>query len=172
MRMLTRGAPPTPTKTATEPTIVTTGPHTPTPARAVSPISGMLPMYIRSTMLYSTLTNCPSMLGMAMRHTRRLTLSFPKSFSIATIPHPLAFFGKPFLYYSFSRRKGRAFPRNFWQAAFPLPPRTRPLQKIEKLSHFLFENPSPTCYNARDSSLTCGRPLGRQRGGCSHSNTP
>ncbi len=96
MRMLTRGAPPTPTKTATEPTIVTTGPHTPTPARAVSPISGMLPMYIRSTMLYSTLTNCPSMLGMAMRHTRRLTLSFPKSFSIATIPHPLAFFGKPF----------------------------------------------------------------------------
>ena len=88
MRMLTRGAPPTPTSTATEPTMVTTGPHTPTPARATSPISGMLPMYILSTMLYSTLTNCPSMLGMAMRHTRRLTLSLPKLFSAAIILHP------------------------------------------------------------------------------------
>ena len=43
---------------------------------------------ILSTMLYSTLTNCPSMLGMAMRHTRRLTLSLPKLFSAAIILHP------------------------------------------------------------------------------------
>ena len=65
--------------------MVTTGPHTPTPARATSPISGMLPMYILSTMLYSTLTNCPSMLGMAMRHTSRLILSLPRSFSTAML---------------------------------------------------------------------------------------
>ena len=44
MRMLTRGAPPTPMREATEPTMVTTGPQTPTPARARSPTWGMLPM--------------------------------------------------------------------------------------------------------------------------------
>ena len=36
---------------------VTTGPQTPTAARACPPISGMFPMYIRSTILYKTLTN-------------------------------------------------------------------------------------------------------------------
>ena len=85
MRMLTRGAPPTPTSTATEPTMVTTGPRHPHAGQGHVPISGMLPMYILSTMLYSTLTNCPSMLGMAMRHTSRLILSLPRSFSTAML---------------------------------------------------------------------------------------
>ena len=42
MRMLIRGAPPTPMREAKAPIMVTTGPHTPTPARAISPISGIL----------------------------------------------------------------------------------------------------------------------------------
>ena len=49
--MLMSGAPPTPTRKAKAPISVTMGPQMPTPARAVSPISGMLPMYMRSTML-------------------------------------------------------------------------------------------------------------------------
>ena len=44
MRMLIRGAPPTPIREAKAPIMVTTGPQTPTPARAVSPITGMLLM--------------------------------------------------------------------------------------------------------------------------------
>ena len=44
MRMLMRGAPPTPMREAKAPIRVTTGPQTPTPARAVSPITGMLLM--------------------------------------------------------------------------------------------------------------------------------
>ena len=51
MRMLIRGAPPTPTQLAKEEIRVTMGPQTPAPARAASPISGIFPMYIRSTML-------------------------------------------------------------------------------------------------------------------------
>ena len=51
MFMLMSGAPPTPTRKAKAPSMVTTGPQTPTPARAVSPVSGMLLMYILSTML-------------------------------------------------------------------------------------------------------------------------
>lgn len=50
-RMLIRGEPPIPIRKAAEPTIVTTGPHTPTPARSMSPVSGIFPMYILSTML-------------------------------------------------------------------------------------------------------------------------
>ena len=38
------GEPPRQMREATEPTMVTTGPQTPTPARAMSPISGMLPI--------------------------------------------------------------------------------------------------------------------------------
>ena len=44
MRMLTKGAPPTPMREATEPIMVTTGPQTPAPAKARSPTSGMKPM--------------------------------------------------------------------------------------------------------------------------------
>ena len=83
MRMLMRGEPPTPTQKATELSMVTMGPHTPAPARARLPTWAMFPMYIRSTTLYSTLTNWASILGMAMRRTsgrmgslRRLFSSF------------------------------------------------------------------------------------------------
>ena len=51
IRMAIRGEPPSPTREAKEPSRVTIGPQTPTPARAVAPITGILPMYIRSTML-------------------------------------------------------------------------------------------------------------------------
>ena len=44
MLILISGAPPIPISDATEPIKVTTGPHTPRPARARSPISGILPM--------------------------------------------------------------------------------------------------------------------------------
>ena len=51
MRMAIRGAPPSPTRKAKEEISVTTGPQTPAPASATPPISGMLPIKIRSTML-------------------------------------------------------------------------------------------------------------------------
>ena len=44
----------------------------------------MLPMYILSTMLYSTLTICASMVGMASRQTSGKILSRPKSFVCRT----------------------------------------------------------------------------------------
>ena len=47
--MLISGAPPIPTRNATEPTIVTTGPQTPAPASAMSPDPGIFPIYMRST---------------------------------------------------------------------------------------------------------------------------
>ena len=40
-----------PAKAAKADTIISTGKVTPTPVRAVAPMSGMLPMYIRSTTL-------------------------------------------------------------------------------------------------------------------------
>ena len=49
--MLISGAPPIPTRNATEPTIVTTGPQTPAPASAMSPEPGIFPIYMRSTIL-------------------------------------------------------------------------------------------------------------------------
>src|SRR5699024_6835654 len=74
---------------ATEPTIVITGPQTPAPASAISPMPAMLPMYIRSTMLYRTLTNWASMLGMATRQTSLPIGSSPRSFScLIDIPSP------------------------------------------------------------------------------------
>ena len=45
------GPPPTPTSMAKEEISVTMGPHTPAPASAVSPMTGIFPMYMRSTML-------------------------------------------------------------------------------------------------------------------------
>ena len=44
MRMLISGAPPMPMREAKAPIMVTTGPQTPTPARATSPMSAMLLM--------------------------------------------------------------------------------------------------------------------------------
>ena len=51
MRMAISGAPPMPIKKAKEEMRVTIGPHTPAPARAISPTSLMFPIYMRSTML-------------------------------------------------------------------------------------------------------------------------
>ena len=90
MRMPINGDAPHDIHTAAEPTMVTTGPQTPTPASAVSPAPAMWPMYILSTMLYSTLTNCASMLGSAVRQTSAPTSSRPRSFSLFI--YPVSFF--------------------------------------------------------------------------------
>ena len=92
MRMPSSGDAPHEIHTAAEPTIVTTGPQTPTPASAVSPTPAMWPMYILSTMLYSTLTNCASMLGSAVRQTSAPISSRPRSFSFFIVHSPLHFF--------------------------------------------------------------------------------
>ena len=93
MRIPISGDAPHEIHTAAEPTIVTTGPQTPTPASAVSPTPAMWPMYILSTMLYSTLTNCASMLGSAVRQTSAPISSRPRSFSFFIVVHsPLRFF--------------------------------------------------------------------------------
>ena len=84
VRTLISGEPPTPTRKAAAPIMVTMGPHTPAPARASSPTPGMLPMYIRSTTLYKTLTNWASILGRAIRSTSRRMGSRPRSFSTLT----------------------------------------------------------------------------------------
>ena len=81
MRMAIRGDPPSPTSVAKEVSSVTMGPQTPTPARATLPISGKFPMYIRSTMLYSTLTSWASIVGTASPSTSRKTGPLPRSFS-------------------------------------------------------------------------------------------
>ena len=78
--MLTRGPPPMPTNRARAEIMVTMGPQTPTPARAISPIPSIFPIYILSTILYRTLTNWAIMLGMARLNTRSLILSLPRSF--------------------------------------------------------------------------------------------
>ena len=90
MRIPISGDAPHDIHTAAEPTMVTTGPQTPTPASAVSPAPAMWPMYILSTMLYSTLTNCASMLGSAVRQTSAPTSSRPRSFSLFI--YPVSFF--------------------------------------------------------------------------------
>ena len=51
-----RGEPPRPISTANEDTREVTGTATPTPARARAPSPGILPMNIRSTIAYRTLT--------------------------------------------------------------------------------------------------------------------
>ena len=114
-RMLMSGAPPTPMSEATELTIVMTGPQMPTPARASSPTPAMLPMYMRSTMLYSTLTNCASMLGSATRSTSGPIGSRPRSFACFMFPYPFVFptwraARSP--YYSARRQKGKPSPRS------------------------------------------------------------
>ena len=93
MRMLISGAPPTPISEAADPIIVTTGPHTPTPASARSPTPGIWPMYMRSTMLYSTLTNCASMLGSAILKTSGPIGSLPRSFFRRIKRVPLSLYG-------------------------------------------------------------------------------
>lgn len=103
IRMPISGEPPHEIQTAADPTIVTTGPQTPTPARAISPTPAICPMYILSTMLYSTLTNCASMLGSAIFSTSELVLSRPRSFSFFMVyPSRYKF---PNFNYSFFKNK-------------------------------------------------------------------
>ena len=64
-----------PTMEAKAEIMVTMGPQIPTPARAISPISGIFPIYILSTILYRTLTNWATMLGRASPSTRPRILS-------------------------------------------------------------------------------------------------
>ena len=87
IRMLINVPPPIPIKDDTEPIIVMTEPHTPTPASARSPTSAMFPMYMRSTTLYKTFTNCASILGSAIRSTSLPIGSFPRSFSCRIFDH-------------------------------------------------------------------------------------
>ena len=86
--MVSSGAPPSPTNVPKEDSSVTMGPQMPAPASAVSPMSGMFPIYMRSTMPYSTLTSCATMAGIASRSTSRGILSLPKSF-VRFMPVPL-----------------------------------------------------------------------------------
>ena len=79
IRMAMRMDPPRPTRVPKEVSRVTIGPHTPTPARAISPISSIFPINIRSIMLYKTVTNWAIMEEIASFRTRKGTLSFPKS---------------------------------------------------------------------------------------------
>ena len=81
-RMPSSGAPPTPMREENAPIMVRMGPQTPTPASARSPTEAMWPMYIRSTMLYRTLTNCASMLGKAIRGTSFPIGSVPRWFTV------------------------------------------------------------------------------------------
>ena len=55
MKMAARAAPPMPIKELNAVIRVITGKVTPTPVRAVAPMTGMWPMYIRSTILYKRL---------------------------------------------------------------------------------------------------------------------
>ena len=97
------GEPPHEIQTAADPTIVTTGPQTPTPASAISPTFAICPMYILSTMLYSTLTNCASMLGSAVFKTSEPISSRPRSFSFF-MAHPSRY-KFPNFNYSFFKNK-------------------------------------------------------------------
>ena len=57
LSMENRGAPPIPNRLAKAPRIIMMGKQMPRPVKARSPTSGILPMYIRSTILYSRLTS-------------------------------------------------------------------------------------------------------------------
>ena len=57
------------------------GKQTPTPVSAADPISGIWPIYMRSTMLYSALTTCEVMEGRARISSRWPIGSLPKSTS-------------------------------------------------------------------------------------------
>ena len=78
-RMEARGAPPILTRAAKAEMHRISGMVTPTPVRAVAPTSGMWPMYIRSTKLYSRLISWARMEGRASWNSSRRTGSFPRS---------------------------------------------------------------------------------------------
>lgn len=72
-----KGAPPTPIRYANAEMIIIIGAVTPNPANAVPPTSGMWPMYILSTKLYSKDTNCPIIAGKAMEKNNFFILPTP-----------------------------------------------------------------------------------------------
>ena len=79
IRMDIKMEPPKPISVPKDVNSVTIGPHTPTPARAASPISLIFPINIRSMILYKTVTNCAIIEGIASFKTRMGIRSFPKS---------------------------------------------------------------------------------------------
>ncbi len=76
------GAPPIPMRALNAEIIMIIGKETPTPVSAAAPTSGMCPMYIRSTMLYSILTSCAAIAGSANRNSSFPIRSFPKSLGL------------------------------------------------------------------------------------------
>ena len=77
MNIDARGAPPEATKAEKAETMSISGMQTPMPVSARLPTSGMCPMYMRSTMLYSMLTSCAITVG---------TASLGSSFFIGCVP--------------------------------------------------------------------------------------
>ena len=73
------GAPPIPNRLAKADTMEITGKHNPSPVNAKVPVPGILPIYIRSTILYSKLIICAAVMGSASSKIRRLTLPTEKS---------------------------------------------------------------------------------------------
>ena len=71
------GAPPMPTKDENAMMSTMMGIVMPKPAMACAPVSGMFPMYARSTILYSTFTSCAVIAG---------TDSFSSSLPIRSVP--------------------------------------------------------------------------------------
>ena len=69
------GMPPVPNRFANAVTISRIGKVRPTPVSALTESSGIWPMYMRSTILYRTLTSCATTIGMARR--RMLPETFP-----------------------------------------------------------------------------------------------
>ena len=61
------GVPPEPNKFANAVTISKIGNVTPTPVSASTDVSEICPIYMRSTILYKTFTNCASTIGTARR---------------------------------------------------------------------------------------------------------
>ena len=74
-----RGAPPMAASAANALTTMMRGKHTPNPVSAKAPSFGMCPMYMRSTMLYRTLTTCAVMAGTARRNNSGPSASDPRS---------------------------------------------------------------------------------------------
>ena len=93
-RMEARGAPPMPASAAKAEIARMAGSVTPTPVSAVAPMSGICPMYIRSTRLYSTLISCAVMAGAASRSS-----SFP-SFWVASASVFCGMGPPPFLFFT------------------------------------------------------------------------
>ena len=79
MKMDARGAPPPPASAAKADTIIMSGIHTPTPVSARLPTSGIWPIYIRSTMLYSILISWATTVGTASRNSSFPTGAVPRS---------------------------------------------------------------------------------------------